>query len=268
MPRFAANLAFMFTEVPFLDRFEEASRAGFTAVEYGFPYEYPPSALAARLEQHELKQVSMNFPPGDWSAGDRGLASHPGREHEFGASVVTALRYAEALKCPRVHVMAGVLPENADDEQRKRYRSTFVRNLRFATREAADQGVTLMIEPINQRDSPNYLLTTQAEAHAIREEVGMANLRVEMDLYHAQIVEGDLSTKLRRWMPFIEHIQIAGVPGRHEPDEGEVNYPYLFALIDELGYPNWIGCEYRPRNGTYAGLKWLELLESRAAHAD
>jgi hydroxypyruvate isomerase len=258
MPRFAANLAFMFTEVPFLDRFEDARRAGFTAVEYAFPYQYPPTALSSRLEEQGLQQASINFPAGNWKEGDRGLASHPGREHEFAASVVTALRYAQALKCPRAHVMAGRLPEGLDAEERRRYRSTYVRNLRFAAREAEEQGVMLSIEPINHGDSPNYLLTTQAEAHAIREEVGMPNLRVQFDIYHTQVVEGNVSEKLRRWMPYIEHIQIAGVPGRHEPDIGEINYPYLFRLIDELGYKNWIGCEYRPANGTHAGLKWAE----------
>ncbi len=202
----------------------------------------------------------INAPPGDPAAGDRGLAALPGREHEFAASVVTALAYAQTLACPRVHIMAGLLPAGANDEQRARHRSTFVRNLRFAAREAEEQGVTLTIEPINPRDFPGYFLTTQTEAHAIRAETGVPNLKVQMDLYHAQIVEGDLSAKLRHWLPQIGHIQIAGVPGRHEPDDGEINYRYLLALLDELGYAGWVGCEYRPRAGTSAGLGWLKAL--------
>jgi len=260
MPRFSANLSFLFNELPFLDRFAAAARAGFHAVEFAFAYEYPPREIAARLEANSLRQVLINAPPGDYAAGDRGLAALPGREHEFAASLVTALRYALALSCPRVHVMAGIVPEGADTEQRTRQRSTFVRNLRFAAREAEEQGIELTIEPINTRDVPGYFLNTQAEAHAIREEVGAANLKVQMDLYHAQIVEGDLSEKLKRWLPHIGHIQIAGVPDRHEPDVGEVNYAHLFALLDELGYQGWVGCEYRPLSGTAVGLNWMKKL--------
>jgi hydroxypyruvate isomerase len=260
MPRFAANLSFLYTEVPFLDRFAAAARDGFRAVELAFGYEFAAKEIAARLRTHGLELVLMNAPPGDLAAGDRGLAALPGREHEFAASVVTALAYAQTLACPRVHIMAGVLPHGADGEQRARHRSTFVRNLRFAAREAEEQDVTLTIEPINPRDVPGYFLTTQADAHAIREETGVPNLKVQMDLYHAQIVEGDLSARLRHWLPQIGHIQIAGVPGRHEPDVGEINYRYLFALLDELGYAGWVGCEYRPRAGTSAGLAWLKAL--------
>jgi len=262
MPRFSANLSFLFNEVPFLDRFAAAAQAGFHAVEFAFAYDYPPREIVARLEANSLTQVLINAPPGNQAAGDRGLAALPGREHEFAASMVTALRYAHALSCPRVHVMAGVVPDGADAEQRVRQRSTFVRNLRFAAREAEEQGVELTIEPINTRDVPGYFLSTQAEAHAIREEVSAANLKVQMDLYHAQVVEGDLSEKLKRWLPYIGHIQIAGVPGRHEPDVGEINYAHLFALLDELGYRGWVGCEYRPLSGTVVGLRWMKALSA------
>lgn len=265
MPRFAANLSYLFNEVPFLDRFAAAAEAGFNAVEFAFPYEHPAQELASRLAANGLEQVLINAPPGDLSAGDRGLAGWPGREHEFAASLVTALRYAEALSCPRIHVMAGVLPASADDAQRARHRSTLVRNLRFAARQAEADGITLTIEPINPRDVPGYLLTKQADAHALREEVGTPNLKVQMDLYHAQIVEGDLSTKLRRWLNDIGHIQIAGVPDRHEPDSGELNCYALFDLLDELGYKGWVGCEYRPRAGTVAGLAWLQRWGWRSA---
>jgi hydroxypyruvate isomerase len=260
MPRFSANLTFLFTELSFLDRFEAAARAGFRAVEFAFAYDYPPREIAARLEGNDLAQVLINAPPGDYARGDRGLAAMPGREHEFAASFATALRYAHALSCPRVHVMAGLVADGADAERRARQRATFVRNLAAAAREAEGEGVELTIEPINPRDVPGYFLNKQAEAHAIREEVGAANLRVQMDCYHAQIVEGNLSEKLTRWLPHIGHIQIAGVPGRHEPDIGEINYAHLFALIDELGYAGWVGCEYRPRAGTVEGLGWMRAL--------
>lgn len=266
MPRFAANLSFLFTEVPFLERFAEAAHAGFRGVECAFPYDGPAKEIAAQLQQHKLEMVLFNAPPGDLAAGERGTASLPGREHEFAASFVTALRYAQTLGCTRLHVMAGVVPEDADAERRARQRSMFIRNLRFACGEAQPQGVTVLIEPLNPRDNPGYLLTTQDEAHAIRMEVGAANLKVQMDLYHTQIVEGDLTERIRRWLPQVGHIQIAGVPGRHEPDIGEINYAWIFKLLDELKYTGWIGCEYRPKESTAAGLTWLyRLLDRRRA---
>jgi hydroxypyruvate isomerase len=257
MPRFAANLSFLFTEVPFLDRFGAAAQAGFRAVEFGAAYDCDAADIAARAAGHALDVVLINAPPGDWAAGDRGLAAVAGREDEFAASVVTALRYAQALRCPRLHVMAGVLPAGADAAERERRLGLYQRNLRFACMEAARLGVTVLIEPINPRDIPGYFLNTQAEAHAIRAAVGMDTLRVQMDFYHAQVVEGDLATKLRRWLPHIGHVQIAGVPERGEPDVGEVDYGYLFRLLDELAYDGWVGCEYRPATTTQAGLRWF-----------
>jgi hydroxypyruvate isomerase len=263
MPRFAANLSFMFNEVPFLERFAEAAHAGFRAVEFGFPYEYRISEVAAKQREHHLEVVLINAPPGDFAAGDRGLASLPGREHEFAASIANALQYAQAFGCTRIHVMAGVLPQGADEAERERRSRTYLRNLRFACAEAATQGVTILIEPINPRDFPGYLLNTQAQAHAIRTEIGARNLKVQMDLYHAQIVEGDLTEKLRRYIPHIGHIQIAGVPGRNEPDTGELNYGYLFKVMDDLRYDGWVGCEYRPAKTTTGGLTWLYRLLDR-----
>ncbi len=254
MPRFAANLTMMFDEVPFLDRFQAAAEAGFEAVEFLFPYAHPPQEIAARLRGAGVRNVLFNLPPGDWAGGERGLAALPGREREFRDGVATALRYARELGTPCLHAMAGLVPAAAD---RAACRSVYVENLRFAARELAEQGLTLLVEPINTRDIPGYFLETQAEAHAIREEVGAPNLLVQMDLYHAQIVEGDLSVKLRRWVRHVGHLQIASVPDRHEPDSGEVNYPYLFRLLDELGYRGWVGCEYRPARGTVAGLGWF-----------
>jgi hydroxypyruvate isomerase len=269
MLRFSANLSFLFHEVPFLERFAEAGHAGFRAVEFTFPYEYPARDLVAAASAAKVDVVLFNGPPGDFAAGDRGTASLPGREHEFAAGFSTALRYAQALRCPRVHVMAGVVPADADAERRSRQRTTLVRNLQFACKEAAEQGVTVLLEPLNPRDMPNYLYSTQAEAHAIREEVDAPNLKVQMDLYHAQIVEGDLSEKLRLWLPYIGHIQIAGVPGRNEPDVGEINYAWIFRLLEELRYDGYVGCEYRPRKNTQDGLSWLyRLLDRKTSGQD
>lgn len=263
MPRFSANLSFLFQEVPFLDRFAEAAHAGFRAVEFMFPYEFQAKEIAGRLAEHRLELVLFNAPPGDWNAGDRGLASVPGREHEFTASIVTALRYAATCGCKRIHVMAGLVPGNAGDDERMRRRRLYVRNLRLACEEAAAQDVTITIEPLNPRDMPGYLISRQADAHAIREEVGAANLKVQMDFYHCQIAEGDLSERFRLYQPHIGHLQIANVPGRHEPDIGEINYDHLFKLIDDLKYEGWIGCEYRPLGGTVDGLRWLYRLLDR-----
>jgi hydroxypyruvate isomerase len=263
MPRFAANLSFLFNEVPFLERFGEAAHAGFRAVEFAFAYEYRIAEVVAQQREHRLEVVLINAPPGDYAAGDRGLASLPGREHEFAASIANALQYANAFGCTRVHVMAGIVPEGVDAAERERRMRTYVRNLRFACAEAAAQGATILIEPINPRDVPGYLINTQAQAHAVRAEIGARNLKVQMDLYHAQIVEGDLTEKLRRYIAHIGHIQIAGVPGRTEPDTGEINYGYLFKVLDDLRYDGWVGCEYRPAKSTTGGLTWLYRLLDR-----
>lgn len=257
MPRFAANLTMMFTEVPFLQRFHAAAQAGFKAVEFLFPYDYPAAQIAEQLKANELRNVLFNMPPGDWSAGERGLASLPGREEEFRAGVMRALDYAHAFGTPCLHVMAGLLLDHASAQ---RQRATYIRNLQYACAEAAKRGITVLIEPINTRDMPGYFLNTQADAHAIREEVGAANLKVQMDFYHVQIMEGDIAMKVRKYLPHIGHIQIAGVPERNEPDTGEVNYRYLFQLLDQLGYDGWAGCEYRPAHGTVEGLGWMRNL--------
>ncbi len=269
MPRFAANLSFQYPELPFLERFEAAAKDGFKAVEYLFGYAWPASELATRLNDHGLQQVLFNAPAGGcnidqakaaWERGYRGVACLPGHEAEFRFGIALALEYAVALKCPRIHVMAGLVPAGmARDE----LLPVLVANLRWATHMAALQGIQIMIEPINQRDMPGYFLNHQEQAHQLLDQVGSANLQVQMDLYHCQIAEGDVSTKLRQYLPTgrVGHIQIAGVPERHEPDAGELNYPYLFTLLDELGYAGWVGCEYRPRlgtepGGTSAGLTW------------
>lgn len=257
MPKCAANLTMMFNEVPFPQRFAAAAKAGFAAVEFLFPYDYPPAEVARWLQEAGLKNALFNMPPGDWAAGERGVASLPGREEEFRAGVARAIEYARALGTPSIHAMAGLLPSGAD---RKRHREVFVANLRHAAKVLAGEGLTLLIEPINSRDIPGYFLNTQAEAHAIREEVDQPNLKVQMDFYHAQIVEGDLSVTLRKHIAHVGHVQIASVPDRHEPDEGEIDYGHIFRLLDELGYPGWVGCEYRPRGRTEDGLGWLKEL--------
>jgi hydroxypyruvate isomerase len=261
MPRFAANLTMMFNEVPFLERFSAAAEAGFEAVEFLFPYEHPPEEVASRLGAGRLRNVLFNMPPGDWAAGERGIGAVPGREEEFREGVRTAIRYARALETPTLHAMAGLVPAGAD---RAACRATYLENLRHAAGETARHGIALVIEPINTRDIPGYFLNTQAEAHALREEVGAPNLKVLMDLYHAQIVEGDLTAKLRRWVGQVGHVQIASVPDRHEPDTGELSYPHLFRLLDDLGYAGWVGCEYRPARGTAAGLGWFAPWRRRA----
>ena len=277
MPRFAANLSLLYTELPFLDRFEAAARDGFEAVEYLFPYAFDLAELLARLKANGLQQVLFNAPPGGtdapgidaaWAAGARGTASVPGREAEFRTGVQLALRYADALDCPRIHCMAGLLSESAAGaDQESAARSVYVSNLRWAATEAAKSGRTILIEPINPRDMPRFFLNRQDDAHAVVQEVGAPNLQVQMDLYHCQIVEGDVAMKLRQYLPTgrVGHLQIAGVPERHEPDVGELNCAYLFEVIDEVaaqcGWQGWVGCEYRPRlgaepGGTSRGLGW------------
>ncbi|MEC5215412.1 hydroxypyruvate isomerase [Actimicrobium sp. GrIS 1.19] len=254
MPKFAANLTMMFNEVAFPERFAAAAAAGFTAVEFLFPYDHPAQDVAAWLQHNALENVLFNLPPGDWAAGERGIAALPGREEEFEAGVALAIKYALALGTPRVHMMAGLVPAGADLGP---HHDAYVRNLRHAAAAVGAHGLALLIEPINGRDMPGYFLASQRQAHALRLECGAPNVQVQMDFYHAQISEGDLATTLRKHIDAIGHVQIASVPARNEPDDGEVNYPFLFRLLDELGYAGWIGCEYRPRGRTEDGLGWL-----------
>jgi len=262
MPRFAANLSTLYNDVAFLERFGAAAQDGFRAVEYLFPYDYPAAELAALLTKHGLQQVLFNAPPGNWDAGERGLACLPGREDEFRASLVQAIDYARTLACPRIHVMAGLVPADLD---LARARATYVANLREAASLAAPHGIDILIEAINERDMPGFFLNRQHQSHSLLAEIKATNVKAQLDLYHCQISEGDLTMRIRRDVPSggVGHIQIAGVPERHEPDVGEIHYPYLFRLLDELGYDGWIGCEYRPARGaaphaTRDGLGWLK----------
>ncbi|HQX58295.1 MAG: hydroxypyruvate isomerase family protein [Rhodoferax sp.] len=265
MPRFAANLSMLYNEHDFLDRFEAAARDGFEAVEFLFPYAFKPAELAQRLADHGLQQVLFNAPPGDWDTAERGIACLPGREAEFRSGIQSAMEYAQVLNCPRVHVMAGLAPAGV---ARATLQGTYEANLAWAAAQALEAGLDILVEPINTRDIPGFFLNRQDEAHRIVGAVGASNLKVQMDLYHCQIVEGDVATKIRQYLPTgkVGHFQIAGVPMRHEPDLGELNHPYLFDVIDEVsaacGWQGWIGCEYRPARGTVAGststgLDWL-----------
>ncbi len=255
MPRFAANLSMMYGEHAFLDRFTAAAKDGFDAVEYLFPYDFPAAEIARRLADHGLQQALFNAPPGDWVAGERGLACLPGRQDEFRAGVARAIDYARALNCPRIHLMAGLAPSGAE---RAALRGVYEANLAWAASQARD--ISFLIEPINTRDIPGFFLNRQDEAHDIVQRIAAPNLKVQMDLYHCQIVEGDLAKKLEAYLPTgrVGHLQIAGVPERHEPDVGEVNYRYLFERIDALGYAGLIGAEYRSKGATSAGLAWFQ----------
>ena len=265
MPQFAANLSMLYPELDFLDRFEAAAKDGFKGVEFLFPYAYDKAELVARLKANGLQQVLFNGPPGNWDAGERGIACLPGRDAEFRDGIAKALDYAAALNCPRLHVMAGLVPGGSS---REGLRATYVANLKYAAQQAAKQGLDVLIEPINTRDIPGFFVNRQDDAHALVAEIGEPNAKVQFDLYHCQIVEGDVAMKIRQYLPTgrVGHFQIAGVPERHEPDVGEMNYPYLFKVIDEVaaqcGWSGWVGCEYRPARGAVAGgtsqgLGWL-----------
>ena len=265
MPRFAANLSFLYQELPFLDRFEAAARDGFAGVECLFPYDLAPQEVRAAAEAQGLRIALINAPPGDWAAGERGLASMARRDEDFRDSIERGLDYAHRVNSPRLHVLAGLLPPQADREAAiARYET----RLRWAAEQGARAGITLMIEAINPHDMPGYLLQRQDEAHAIVERIGSGHLKVQMDLYHCERVEGDVVAQVRRHLPTgrVGHFQIAGVPGRHEPDEGTLDWRRVLSVIDEIAlatrWDGWIGCEYRPRRGampggTSAGLGWL-----------
>ena len=254
MPTFAANLSMMFNEVPFLERFEAAAEAGFKGVEYLFPYDYPVEVLEELLRKHKLENVLFNLPPGDWSAGERGITCIPGRESEFRDGVEIALSYATRLKTVRLHAMAGIAPGGA---QAGALKSTYISNLKYAAAKFAKHGIALLIEAINTRDMPGFYLSTQAQSYETLLAVDAPNLKMQMDCYHMQIMEGDLAVKLRKYAPHCGHVQIAGVPERHEPDTGEIRYSYIFDVLDEIGYSGWVGCEYRPANKTLDGLSWF-----------
>ena len=255
MPRFAANLTMLYTEVDFLSRFDAAARAGFKGVEYLFPYDFDRADLRDRLDKHGLVQVLHNLPAGDWDAGERGIACHPDRVGEFQDGVGLAIEYATELGCGRLNCLAGIAPPSVD---RERLEQTFIDNLRFAAERLKAAGIKLLAEPINTRDVPGFYLTHSRQALEIFEVVATDNLFLQYDIYHMQIMEGDLANTIATQVDRIGHMQLADNPGRHEPGSGEINYPFLFQFIDNLDYPGWIGCEYTPATTTEAGLTWIE----------
>ena len=254
MPRFSANLSMLFQEHGFLDRFDAAAQSGFKGVEYVSPYEQPVDAIAACLARNGLTQALFNLPPGDWAAGERGIAVLPDRIEEFRRGVDTAIAYAKALGCTQVNCLAGIAPAGI---ARDALETVFVENLKFAADRLGEAGIRLLIEPINTRDIPGFFLTTTRQALAVMEKVGSPNLFLQYDIYHMQVMEGDLARTIEENLDRIAHIQLADNPGRHEPGTGEINYPFLFGHIDRIGYEGWVGAEYKPRAGTQEGLGWL-----------
>lgn len=254
MPRFAANLTMLFNEVPFMERFAAAAKAGFKGVEYLFPYDFAAEDLAKQLSTHGLTQVLHNLPAGDWGKGERGIAIFPDRVDEFKAGVTKAITYAKALKCGQLNCLVGILPQGAD---KKKHHDTLVSNLKFAASALKNEGIKLLIEPINTRDIPGFFLTSTKQALDILDEVGSDNLYLQYDIYHMQIMEGDLARTMEANLAKIAHIQLADNPGRNEPGTGEINYPFLFGFLDKIGYQGWIGAEYKPAGKTTDGLSWL-----------
>ncbi len=255
MVQFAANLSLMFNEVGFLDRFAAAAAAGFKGIEYLFPYAFDKAELRERLDEHGLTQVLFNLSGGDWDGGERGLTSLPDRVGEFQDSVGQAIDYAKALDCPMLHALPGLVAEAADRDEVDR---VYLENLRFAAKALKQEGLKLLIEPINTQDMPSVYLNHTAQALRIMDEVGADNLYLQYDVYHMQIMEGDLAQTIERHLPRIAHIQIAEVPGRHEPGTGEIDYDFLFSHLDRIVYRGWLGCEYKPAGRTTDGLGWFK----------
>ena len=255
MPKFCANLTMLFNEHAFMDRFAAAAKAGFKGVEYLFPYEYPKEQLVEALQTNGLVQVLHNLPPGDWAKGERGIACHPARVGEFQDGIGLAIEYARALQCPQLNCLAGLSPDGVAED---RQHTTFVANLKFAALKLKEAGIKLLIEPINTRDIPGFHLSRSRQALDIIDEVGSDNLFLQYDIYHMQIMEGDLARTIEANLARIPHMQLADNPGRNEPGTGEINYPFLFGHIDRLGYAGWIGCEYKPKKTTVEGLGWVK----------
>jgi hydroxypyruvate isomerase len=264
MPRFSANLSMLFGEHDFLNRFDAAARAGFKGVEYVGPYDHEPETLASHLTKNGLSQVLFNLPPGDWGKGERGIAALPERVEEFRKGVDTAITYAKALGCPQVNCLAGIAPAGVAPDVLE---DVFVGNLKFAAEKLEKAGIRLLIEPINTRDIPGFFLTGTRQALAVLDLVGSENLFLQYDIYHMQIMEGDLARTIEANLGRIAHIQLADNPGRHEPGTGEINYPFLYDHLDRIGYAGWVGAEYKPKASTEAGLGWFRELAGRGSAA-
>jgi hydroxypyruvate isomerase len=253
MPKFAANLTMLFTELPFLDRFEAAKNAGFTAIEFLFPYDYEKQQIVDLLHAHNLQLILHNLPAGNWAAGERGITTHPSRTQEFRAGVDRAIDYATTLKVPQLNCLAGIVKDNATEAHH-----TLVENLRYAAHRLQEAGIGLVLEPVNTRDIPGFFVNRTDQALAILDEVGSSNIKLQYDIYHAQVMEGNLAETIEKNFARIGHLQLADNPGRHEPGTGEINYNFLFSHIERLGYSGWIGCEYKPAKTTLEGLVWLQ----------
>ena len=254
MPRFCANLTMLFNELPFMERFGAAASSGFKGVEYLFPYAYPKQDLREALRANGLVQVLHNLPAGDWGAGERGIACLPGRVDEFREGVASAIAYAQALDCRLINCLAGIAPASLDPLEAQ---ATFVSNIRYAAAMLDKVGIRLVIEPINTRDIPGFFLTRTRQALSLIAAVGSANVGVQYDIYHMQVMEGDIARTLESHLKQIWHVQLADNPGRNEPGTGEINYPWLYEWLDGLGYQGWVGCEYKPKTTTEAGLGWF-----------
>ncbi|WP_325894612.1 hydroxypyruvate isomerase [Grimontia sp. NTOU-MAR1] len=255
MPKLAANLSMLFTELPFIERFNAAANFGFRGVEYLFPYAFDANELKAELDRNHLKQVLFNLPAGDWDAGDRGIAADPARVDEFRAGVALAIEYANVLDCEQVNCLAGIVPSGVSQEQAEQ---ALIENLRFANAQLEKAGIRLVVEAINTRDIPGFALTNTKQAIRICDAVGSDNLSLQYDIYHMQIMEGDIAPTLSSKLGRIGHVQLADNPGRHEPGTGELNYHFLFSHLDSIGYEGWVGCEYKPATTTEEGMKWLQ----------
>jgi len=264
MPKFSANLSMLFGEHDFLDRFDAAARAGFQGIEYIGPYDHAPDVVAARLKKNGLSQVLFNLPPGDWAKGERGIAVLPDRVEEFRAGVDKAITYAKALGCPQVNCLAGIAPAGVD---RATLEDVFAENLKYAASRLKEAGIRLLIEPINTLDIPGFFLTNTKQALALIEKVSSDNLYLQYDIYHMQIMEGDLARTIEANLGRIAHIQLADNPGRHEPGTGEINYPFLYEHLDRIGYAGWVGAEYKPKAGTDEGLGWFREFAGKATAA-
>lgn len=254
MPHFAANLTMLFTELPFLDRFQAAADAGFSAVEFLFPYDFAKTEVAAALNDNGLKLALHNLPAGDWARGERGIACHPDRVQEFRAGVEQAIDYAQALDCPQVNCLSGILPAGVT---RDAAQGVLIENLRYAAEKLQAAEIGLLLEPVNSRDIPGFFVDRPSFGFSLLSEAGVKNLKLQYDIYHAQVMEGDIANTIEREFARIGHIQLADNPGRNEPGTGEINYPYIFRRLDELGYSGWIGCEYKPKTTTIEGLGWF-----------
>jgi len=257
MPKLAANLSMLFNEVAFMDRFQAAADAGFKAVEYLFPYDFSAQDIGAQLHKHGLVQALFNAPPGNWAAGERGIACIPGREEEFRSGIANALAYSTVLGNKRLHVMAGLMPDDIDQQLATQ---TYVANLRYAAQQVAEAGIKILIEPINVVDMPGYFVNYQEDAAALIDEIDEPNVGLQFDFYHCQMMQGNVISTFRKLRPYVDHVQIAGVPNRHEPNSGELDYRYIFAQLEQDGYDGFIGCEYKPAAATVDGLTWISEL--------